>query len=225
MKNGEIDFDFMESFITELEAERIKKLDAYLSISGLKDTELTADEKKVLEDLSRGKIQFAPFSYDSVFENIKQGRRLKKDDQIKGNIPFVMAGVTNSGVVGYISNPVASFRKNSITIDIFGNTFYRNYDFGAGDDIGVYWSEKNQYSKETMLFFSAAMAKSIKNKFSYGKKLRSSQSFKFKMMLPTQNNSPNYILMDTLINAIKKIVIKDVVEYGKSKTDSLDTIG
>jgi len=41
------------------------------------------------------------------------------------------------GVVGYISNPIALFSKNSITIDIFGNSFYRNYDFGAGDDTGI----------------------------------------------------------------------------------------
>ena len=71
-----------------------------------------------------------------------QGRRLKKDDQLPGNIPFVMAGTTNTGVVNYISNPVSKFPKNSITIDIFGNVFYRDYDFGAGDDTGVYWNDK-----------------------------------------------------------------------------------
>ena len=54
---------------------------------------------------------------------------MKKEDQLSGNIPFVMAGVTNTGVINYISNPVASFPKNSITVDIFGNTFYRDYDF------------------------------------------------------------------------------------------------
>ncbi len=35
-KNGKIDFDFMESFIAELEAERIAELEAYLSATGLK---------------------------------------------------------------------------------------------------------------------------------------------------------------------------------------------
>lgn len=50
---------------------------------------------------------------------------MKKDDQLPGDIPFVMSGVTNTGVVGYVSNPVAFFPKNSITIDIFGNAFYR----------------------------------------------------------------------------------------------------
>lgn len=35
-KNGEIDFDFMEQFIAELEAERIAELEAYLLATGLK---------------------------------------------------------------------------------------------------------------------------------------------------------------------------------------------
>lgn len=37
IKNGKIDFDFMEKFIAELEAERIAELEAYLLASGLKD--------------------------------------------------------------------------------------------------------------------------------------------------------------------------------------------
>ena len=94
---------------------------------------------------------------------------MKKDDQLPGSIPFVMAGVTNTGVVNYVSNPVASFPANSITVDIFGNTFYRNYAFGAGDDTGVYWNDSISYSKSAMMFFAAAMQKALTGKFSYGK--------------------------------------------------------
>lgn len=216
-KNGEVDFEFMESFIVELEAERIADLAAYLSATGLEDYTLTAKEKKVLQDFEQGNIKFSEFTYKSIFNKIVQGRRLKKDDQIPGNIPFVMAGTTNTGVVNYISNPVASFPGNSITIDIFGNTFYRGYDFGAGDDTGVYWNDEKEYSKETMLFFAASMEKSISRRFSFGNKLRSSQSLNFKMKLPSINQQPNYLIMETLISAIQKLVIKDVVLYANKK--------
>lgn len=224
IKNGKIDFDFMESFIADMEAERIAKLEAYLLATGLKDYTLTAEEKQVLEDFEKGKIAFDRFTYKSIFNKIIQGRRLKKDDQISGNIPFVMAGTTNTGVVNYISNPVASFPKNSITIDIFGNTFYRNYDFGAGDDTGVYWNDKREYSKEVMLFFAASIEKSIHGKFDFGKKLRSSQSFNFTMKLPTQNNQPNYAIMETFISAIQKLVIKEVVLYADRKIAATKTV-
>jgi hypothetical protein len=54
-------------------------------------------------------------------------------------------------------------------------------------------------------------------KFDFGNKLRSSQSLDFKMKLPTKDKKPNYELMETLISAIQKLVIKDVVLYTDSK--------
>ena len=178
---------------------------------------MSSDEEKKLQDYINNRIECGEFSYSQVFDQIKQGRRLKKEDQLPGKIPFVMAGTTNTGLVNYISNPVASFPKNSITIDIFGNTFYRNYSFGAGDDTGVYWNSKIEYSKETMLFFVAAMEKSIKGKFSYGKKLRSSQSFNFKMNLPIKQGKIDFDFIEKFISAIQKLVIKDVVKYADKK--------
>lgn len=216
-KNDKIDFDFMDSFITKLESERMAKLEAYLLVTGLKDYTLTLEEQQALNDFEHEKIEFSDFSYHTIFNNIVQGRRLKKDDQLSGSIPFIMAGTTNTGVVNYISNPIASFPKNAITIDIFGNTFYRDYDFGAGDDTGVYWNDKQTYSKETMLFVVTSMQKSLLGKFSFGNKLRSSQSLNFKMKLPIKDNQPDYAIMDTLISAIKKLIIKDVVLYVADK--------
>lgn len=130
-KSGEIDYGFMEQFQANLEIERIHNLESFLLESGLNKHNLTEKENQIIEDFLNGKISFNEFTFNTIFNKIKQGRRLKKDDQMPGEIPFVMAGVTNTGVVNYISNPVASFPKNSITIDIFGNTFYRNYEYGA----------------------------------------------------------------------------------------------
>lgn len=224
IKNNKIDFDFMESFMAELEAQRIAELEAYLLATGLMDYTLTVEEQKALDDFEKGQIIFGEFTYQNMFNKIVQGRRLKKDDQKEGNIPFVMAGITNTGVVNYIANPVASFPKNSITVDIFGNTFYRSYNFGAGDDTGVYWNDEKQYSKELMLFFSTSMEKSMYGKFDFGNKLRSSQSLNFKMKLPLQNNQPSYQFMETFISAIQKLVIKEVVLYADRKIATTKTV-
>ena len=225
--DGKIDFDFMESFIAELEAERVAELEAervaelsaYLTVSGLDNYELSNNEMAIIERYKKHQIPFSEFEFIKIFNNIKQGRRLKKDDQLPGDIPFVMSGTTNTGVIGYISNPVARFPKNSITIDIFGNSFYRNYDFGAGDDTGVYWNTEKEYSRTCMLFFAAAMGRALRGKYSYGKKLRSSQSIHFKMQLPTKDGKPDYDAMAALISAVQKLVIKDVVLYADRKIE------
>ena len=217
-RKGEIDFEFMDKFISELEAQRISELEAYLLVTNLKDYSLTEEEKHALKEFEN--IVWENYYYKDIFNHIVQGRRLTKEDQLPGNIPFVMSGTTNTGVVNYISNPVASFPGNSITVDIFGNAFYRNYYFGAGDDTGVYWNDRIVYSKETMLFFTTSMSKSLLGKYSYGKKLRSSQSLNFKMQLPSCNKQPNYSIMETIISAIQKLVIKDVVEYVDRKIET-----
>lgn len=159
-------------------------------------------------------VKWGEFKYKDVFNKIAQGRRLKKGDQKQGNIPFVMAGTTNTGVVNYISNPVAFFPKNSITIDIFGNTFYRDYAFGAGDDTGVYWNDKIAYSPNAMLFFAVAMHKSLIGKYSYGKKLRSSQSKNFSMNLPiTDTGSIDFSFMESYIAELEAERIAELSAY------------
>ncbi|WP_034962184.1 restriction endonuclease subunit S, partial [Campylobacter hyointestinalis] len=209
--NGEIDFEFIESFIAELEAERMRELEAYLKAADLADTTLSADEQNALNTLN-SKI-WQEFKFKDIFNNIKQGRRVKKDDQIDGDIPFIMSGITNTGFVKNISNPIEIYPKNSITIDIFGNTFYRNYVYGAGDDTGIYWNDMKDYSKLVMLFFATSMAKSVYGKFDFGKKLRSSQSLDFTMKLPiTTNGEIDFDFMESFISGVQKTSIKGVIE-------------
>lgn len=52
--NSEIAFDYMESYIRELEQERIRELDAYLRATGLNDYELTPEEKSCIEIMENG---------------------------------------------------------------------------------------------------------------------------------------------------------------------------
>ena len=50
---GEIDFDFMENFIAELEAERLAELEAYLLATGLSNYTLTKKEEKTLAQFDK----------------------------------------------------------------------------------------------------------------------------------------------------------------------------
>ena len=135
-----------------------------------------------------------------------------------------MAGITNTGVINYISNPVASFPKNAITIDIFGNTFYRDYAFGAGDDTGVYWNDRIEYSRGVMLFFAVAMQKALIGKFSYGKKLRSSQSLKFKMMLPINNGEIDFDFMESFVAELSAYLTVSGYDNYELSAEELDAL-
>ena len=128
-----------------------------------------------------------------------------------------MSGVTNQGVVGYIANPVASFPANSITIDIFGNTFYRSYDFGAGDDTGVYWNDEVQYTERQLIFIAASIESTLFGKYTYGHKLRSSQSLNIKIPLPeTTKGKIDFAFMEEFIQKIEKSRVSEL-EYKKQQ--------
>ena len=149
-----------------------------------------------------------------LFNHIEQGRRLKKKDQRPGYIPFVMSGVTNQGVVGYISNPVASFPANSITVDIFGNAFYRSYAFGAGDDTGVYWSDQVSYTERQLLFIAATIGKTLSGKYSYGNKLRSSRSLDIKIPLPkTKKGVIDFAFMEDFVCELEESRLRELEAY------------
>ncbi|WP_103577023.1 restriction endonuclease subunit S, partial [Campylobacter concisus] len=148
--------------------------------------------------------KFENFKFKEIFEHIMQGKRLKISDHIIGNTPFVMAGYVNSGICDYISNSEARrFPTNSITIDIFGNCFYRSYEFAAGDDVGVFWSDKEINSK-AMMYICAVIGKSLSSKFDFGNKLRASQTYDFEIPLPViKNKEIDFYFMENYITSIE----------------------
>jgi hypothetical protein len=213
-KNNKIDFDFMEKFINELETERIKELDAYLTATDLKDYHLTDEEQKVLDEFEN--IEWGEYNLEKLFGKSTRGKRLKSDDRIDGNLPFVTAGETDEGISAYIGNSVEVFLENTTTIDMFGSAKYRNYKYGGDDHIAVVHTEK--LSQFASIFVTSAIHKSsYTGEFHYGRNFYAKDADNLNISLPTKNNQPNYQLMETLISAIQKQVIKDVVLYSDRK--------
>ena len=139
-KNGEIDFEFMDSFIAELEAERIAELSAYLTVSGLDNYELSKEEKQAISDYSS--YEWKSFNLKTLFGKSTRGKRLKSEDRIPGTLPFVTAGEAEEGVSAFIGNAVEVFEKNTTTIDMFGSAKYRNYRYGGDDHVAIVHTEK-----------------------------------------------------------------------------------
>lgn len=213
-KSGKIDFDFMESFISELQSERLQKLETYLVASNLKDYTLTKEEQQVLTDYEKG--EWKTFNLETLFGKSTRGRRLKSDDRISGTLPFVTAGETDEGVSAFIGNDVIVFPKNTTTIDMFGSAKYRNYKYGGDDHIAVVHTDK--LTKFASIFVTSAIHKTSYNgQFNYGRNFYAKDADELNISLPVKGQKPNYELMETLISAIQKLVIKDVVLYTDRK--------
>ncbi len=109
INNGKIDFDFMESFIAKLEAERVAELSAYLTVSGLDNYELSSEEENALKNYKS--LKWDAYNLEKLFGKSTRGKRLKGDDRIAGTLPFVTAGEASEGISAYISNNVEVFEK------------------------------------------------------------------------------------------------------------------
>ena len=227
-KNGKIDFEFMESFISELEAYHILELEAYLAATGLKDYTLNDKEKEVLDTFEKGQITFNKFKIGDLFEINSSEKRFdaNKVDISKIGHPYVVRTGLNNGIRGYI-NEDEHFLNEGNTISFGQDTatmFYQEKPYFTGDKIKIVKSKDNKFNKINAQFFIATMTKSFSS-FSWG-----SSSFNVNIIanqlitLPKKAKQPDYEIMETFISAIQKLVIKDVLLYADKKITTTKSI-
>lgn len=216
VKNGKIDFVFMENFIAELEAQRVAELEEYLSATGLKDTHLSIEEQQALTDFD--KLEWGKFNLEALYGKSTRGMRLKSADRIPGNLPFVTAGETDEGVSDFIGNKVHIFSKNTTTIDMFGSAKYRNYEYGGDDHVAIVHTER--LPMKAAIFVTTAIHKSSHNgQFDYGRNFYAKDADNLDIVLPVKNGQPDYDKMEIIISAIHKLVMKEVALYADRKID------
>lgn len=154
----------------------------------------------------------------------------QKDINGKGTI-FINSGVENNGIKGMTDKPARVFPSNTISIDFWGNAYYRDFEYKmathnhvfslSGDCIkneyvGLYIVSKMDYMKELFSYSNMGTWNKIKELF-----------ISLPIQTDTNNNPiidtdhkyhpngyiPDWDFMEKYIRAIEKIVIADVVKY------------
>lgn len=219
-RNGKIDFDFMENFIAELEAQRYAELEAYFLVTGLKDTRLSLAEEQALADFD--KIRWEEYRIIDIF-TVKNTHNILSSDikENSGLTPYLGAGAGNNSVLTYISYD-KSYIENGSCIFIGGKTFvvtYQKEDFYSNDshNLALYVKDNKLKSKSCQLMLASCIYKSLSHKYYWGDSVSHTKIQKDKMMLPTKNGEIDFDFMENLIYAIQKLVIKDVVDYADRK--------
>src|SRR5450830_1917658 len=138
-----------------------------------------------LEQLEKDSgIEWQEYRLDELFGKATRGRRLKSVDRVDGELPFVTAGEKDMGISALIGNDVHVFKKNTITIVMFGSAKYRGYQYGADDHVAVVHSEK--LSRLVVLFLAAAINKSSHaGQFDYSRNFYAGDADELKIQLPT----------------------------------------
>lgn len=229
IKNGEIDFSFMEKFIAELEAEHIAELEAYLIATNLKDYTLTKEEQEALDDFEKG--NWETFKISELFEKLNLRNNNKSFDKLldtsttkttEFNLPLVNAKLGNNGIMFY--GREKDFDSSEMTIDVISNgAVATGTVYTQPQKTGVLWdayllkATAQDISKKKLLYMATSLQKSIKTKFGWDNKAVWSKVQHETISLPINNKKLDYSVMETFISAIQKLVIKDVVIYADKK--------
>lgn len=221
IKNGKIDFEFMDAYISELEEERISELAAYLKVSGLDNYELSSDEKQALEKFEQRVDSWNLFKIQSVFDVKSSKKRFdaNKVEILHQGYPYVVRMSADNGVKGYLKQD-EEFLNQGNTIAFGQDTatmFYQENPYFTGDKIKVLECKYNKFDKINAMFLISAMKKSFST-FSWGANSFSEKAINTQeIQLPIKNNEIDFSYMNTLVSAVQKLVIKDVVLWADKK--------
>lgn len=219
-KDGKIDFDFMESCIAELEACHIAELEAYLSVTGLKDYILTEEEEKALENYPA--LNFKEYDILDIF-SVKNTSNILSCDitENSGSTPYLCASSENNSVSSYIKYD-ENYLEDGNCIFIGGKTFvvsYQEHNFYSNDshNLALYLNKQDARTKLHQLYLVTCVYKSLSHKYSWGDSVSKTKIKNDRISLPTKDGKPDFDIMQTFISAIQKLVIKDVVKYSEEK--------
>lgn len=230
-KDGEIDFDFMESFVAELEAQRVAELSAYLTVSGYDNYELSAEELNALQRFTElDDDNWGTYTVGNLFEKIAtkklpyKAKELPKQPTDDYVLPCLTSSFQNQGLNYYAPKAGATVLNNVISIpsnsDVY-RAYYQTRDFTVlSDAYAIRWkSEEIELSPNQYLFMVMCINKVTDLPiYSYKNKLGGWNVVKTKeIRLPEKNGKIDFAFMDTFISAIKKLAIKEVVLYSDRK--------
>ena len=235
INNEQIDFDFMDSLIAELEAERIAELEAeriaeleaYLKVSGLDNYELSDEELKALRDYDS--MEWREYKLGELFEVKTYKKRFDANKVTlvsKGGSPYVVRKSTENGIKGFISED-DSYLNEGNTISFGQDTatsFYQEQPYFTGDKIKILKAKFNGFNKENAQFFVSAITRSF-SKFSWGSSSYSVDIISNqKLALPVLNNEIAIKYIEVISKAISKLTIKDVVQYTDKRIEATEEV-
>ena len=178
----DIDWDYMEKVMSRVTARAKERL---------ANLPQPTDKKKTPVDTST----WGEFVVGELFDNITRGTRLKKSDRKSGPTPLVTAGSENQGIAEHILENKELFDGVTLTIDMFGNAFARNYPFYADDNILIL--KTNVHTFNQIQFMAGSLAH-LANEYGYTNQFRQNtlNNTTIKLPLKPSTDPSNYTQED-----------------------------
>ncbi len=224
----DIDFDFMEKFIAELEQCRLAELQAYLKATGLENTTLSNAEENALNLFNNSwggntpcGLTWQSFKLGDLFE-IYTGRDIIIGQTQQGDIPLVSHQHENNGITKTIkeihNRTIFNYKQTIALADrgVFLATT-QNKDFHIGTRVKALVFKNGEQDKKTRLFFTTCINKNQIMFLDYSSNATNKLPNLTISLPTTQDGGIDFNFMRTLINALMKQIIQGVAQYCDAK--------
>lgn len=165
-------------------------------------------------------VKWKEFFVKDIFPNIQRGKRLTRENQSNGDIPYVSSSALNNGVDNFIGNTTGVRRfRNCLSLansGSVGSCFYEPFEFVASDHITHL---KNTDLNYYQYLFVAAMLNRLSEKYNFNREINDPRISKEKVFLPVdENNRPNWLFMEQYGKNLVVQKYKQYYDYTKNRS-------
>lgn len=152
-----------------------------------------------------------------IFDIISRGKRIKKSDQIPGDIPYVSSTALSNGTDGSCGNK-KNVRKFGDCLTIansgsVGSCFYHPYDFVASDHVTALCREGT--SEDCYLGLSALIGR-LGEKYNFNREINDVRISRERVMLPVNAGIPDYDYIEKLTQQKRHFLINKYRVYAQN---------
>ena len=127
---------------------------------------------------------------------------------------FINSGVTNQGVKGKTSRSARVFPSNTITIDFFGNAYYRPYEYVLATHNHVFSFSGNILKNRRIGLYIVGQMSYLSKIFAYNNMATISKLYECTIRLPlTKQNTIDYGFMESRIRELEESRIRELEAY------------
>lgn len=233
IKDGEIDFELIVSYIKEIETEQFGGLLTFLKDNNLQESNLSEDEKLLVKKLDFDEINtvlssvaWEEFRIGDLFDRIEtkklpyKAKGLPTEPQGDCVLPCLTSSFKNQGLNYYAPTKDATILQNVISLpsnsDVY-RAYYQPHDFTVlSDSYAIKWIYNDCEMDSDLYLFCVTCINKVTDLpiYSYKNKLGGWQTVKDKkILLPVKDNKIDLEFMANVIRLIKKLLVKGIVEY------------
>lgn len=137
----------------------------------------------------------------------------QKDINGKGEF-FINSGVENRGIKGRTDRPARVFPANTITVDFWGNAYYRDSEYKMATHNHVFSLTGDVIRNRLAGMYIVGILSKLPKLFSYNNMATWNKLKGIEVSLPvTLNGDIDFDYMERYIRAIEKLAIADVAKY------------